>query len=335
MTRVMKRAARPRISGRPYATTRSTNLSAPVRHENPTPQRHDDDRQAAHGYTKLVQPEQLSSIGKAIVAMSGQLVGEVIDAAEAGLLDALSPSAFGALVAIAEKCHTTTRQGSVRAARIAAAIRIHARDDMRSVSKAAGSRTADRAIRELKDAQLVSVVQRGFKAPNGYSQAPIYELAKFSPSREAETSDDLPPPKEAETSDVASAIGHVASAIGHEASAVQGGVLDGSLGGSIGGGRAREARDDLPPPRYCPKHPHGTPDSCIPCKLADRNRKAWEGDRDAREKARIAREQAEAADRRNATAHCARCNGTGQIDIDDDTVDWCPDCSAWRKAARR
>jgi hypothetical protein len=111
--------------------------------------------------------------------MSGQLVGEVLDAAEAGQLDKLSRPAFCALMAVAERCHHSNRQGTVRRARIQAAI-----------FERNGYRTASRAIRELKDAGLIRVVRRGYKAPNGDTASPIYELVEFGTPKVSEASDE-------------------------------------------------------------------------------------------------------------------------------------------------
>jgi hypothetical protein len=96
--------------------------------------------------------------------MSGALVGEVLDAAEAGHLDSLSRGDVLALIAVAEKCHTTTRQGSVRMSRIQA---------LMGASRA----TAWRAMRRLKDRGLIRVVKRGYKA-HGVGHANVYELAE-------------------------------------------------------------------------------------------------------------------------------------------------------------
>lgn len=109
--------------------------------------------------------------------MSGQLVGEVLDAAEAGHLDDLSANAFVALIVIADRAHTDTRQGSVRADRIAVAIR---RPNAPWCATTAGSRsTVERAIRELKTAGRISVVKRGFNNAHGKAHAPVYEVAPF------------------------------------------------------------------------------------------------------------------------------------------------------------
>ena len=109
--------------------------------------------------------------------MSGQLVGEVLDAAEAGLLDGLSPPAFHALLAIAERCHQTTRQGWVPRSRIQAAIWGHN-----------SPRTASRAVCELRDAGLIVVVKRGYQAPGSQPMASVYELTKLTPPKVARAS---------------------------------------------------------------------------------------------------------------------------------------------------
>jgi hypothetical protein len=109
--------------------------------------------------------------------MSGQLVGEVLDAAEAGQLDGLSRAAFHALLAIAERCHHDTRQGSVRRSRIQAAIYTNN-----------GYRTASRAIRELKDAGIIRIVKRGYKS-HGRVAAPIYELTVLGTPKVSEATE--------------------------------------------------------------------------------------------------------------------------------------------------
>lgn len=97
--------------------------------------------------------------------------------------------------------------------------------------------------------------------------------------------------------------------------------------GTSTGTSSGSARDE-PPPRYCPKHPTGTSDSCIPCKHARQTHEEWM-------RARDELEQAERDARRQARENCGRCGGTGQIEIADDLVDWCPDCSAWKREAQR
>lgn len=76
--------------------------------------------------------------------MSGALVGEIIDACEHGLQ--LASSDYGALTAIAEKCHQNTRQGSVRMARIASAIRVKGKAATRKTAERAVARPIERSI---------------------------------------------------------------------------------------------------------------------------------------------------------------------------------------------
>jgi hypothetical protein len=102
--------------------------------------------------------------------MAGKLVGEVIDALEAGIT--LSDAEFRALIAIAEKCHGDTRQGSVRTARIQAAL-------------GRSKRTTERTLARLKKRDLVAVVKRGFKS-HGVAYAPIYELGLLAPPKMTE-----------------------------------------------------------------------------------------------------------------------------------------------------
>jgi len=106
--------------------------------------------------------------------MSGKLVGEVLDAIESGAIGLVPPNQRWALVAIAEKCHTNTRQGSVRFDRIKAVV-------------GKSTRTTRRALAELKDAGLIRVVKPGFKA-HGKAMSPIYELtAELVPSKSGTT----------------------------------------------------------------------------------------------------------------------------------------------------
>jgi hypothetical protein len=174
--------------------------------------------------------------------MSGQLVGEVLDAAEAGLLNGLSPPAFHALLAIAERCHHITRQGTVHKPRIQAAIHTHN-----------SSRTADRAIRALKDAGRIRIVKRGYKAPNGASAPPIYELLtlpKLSPPKVAKASRQAFA-KTGQNPAEAFAKSEEAFAKTEQAFATQGGDLNGSINGSSNG--------EVPP--YPPKPETASPQS--------------------------------------------------------------------------
>ena len=96
--------------------------------------------------------------------MSGQLVGEVIAASQAFRAAGLSERGFHALVTIAEKCHTQTRQDSVPWKHIC--------DGLYGASK----RTAERAVQDLKTFGAIRVVKCGFNNNAGRAAAPIYEI---------------------------------------------------------------------------------------------------------------------------------------------------------------
>jgi hypothetical protein len=187
--------------------------------------------------------------------VSGQLVGEVFDAAEAGQLDALSSKAFQALVVIADRAHTVTRQRSVRIGRIAASIR--RRTDGRPGSVAASQSTAERAVRELKEGGWVRVVKRGFNNNHGKVHAPIYEVAPFPSSRVTETVVGVLITLDDGNGDRGVSVKPASVPVNSGTVPVtQGDVLDGSIDGSIDGRACvREVaprpdsdpfRDDLP-----------------------------------------------------------------------------------------
>jgi hypothetical protein len=230
--------------------------------------------------------------------MSGELVGEVFDAAEAGRLEGLSRPAFAVLLAIAERCHHVSRQGTVRI------------DRMRAAIYAGNSeRTARRAIRELKDAGLIRVVKRGYKAPNGEAKSSMYEMAELAPSKVAEASDELVPSKVAETRDQASAKPEQASAKSDQASATQGGALNGPIDGPVDGGACATDAPNVPagpePNPYCSTHmPDGTTAPCVRCGTARRNLNGW---RDRRDETIRARDE--------ATRLCRLCDDRGYIGL--------------------
>jgi hypothetical protein len=100
--------------------------------------------------------------------MSGQLVGEIIAAADAFRAAGLSERGFRALIAIAEKCHTNTRQSSVPWK--------HIQQGLYGASK----RTAERAVQDLKTFGAIRVVKPGFNNNAGRVCAPIYEIASLT-----------------------------------------------------------------------------------------------------------------------------------------------------------
>ena len=100
--------------------------------------------------------------------MSGQLVGEVIDASQRLKERGVTERGFYALISIAEKCHPKSRQASVRWD--------HIRAGLYGVSK----RTAERAVQDLKSAGIVVVLKPGFNNNHGRSCAPVYWIAPLT-----------------------------------------------------------------------------------------------------------------------------------------------------------
>jgi hypothetical protein len=215
--------------------------------------------------------------------MSGQLVGEVLDAAEAGHLDGLSQGDLLALVAIAEKCGTENRQGSVRIGRIQAAM-------------GKSKRTAVRALERLKQRGHIHVVKRGFKS-HGVARASIYGLNVLAPPKVAQATDDACATQDGVSPNVLAPKRPCACAKSECACATQGGVLDGSIDGSIDGGACAtdganvpanpEPPQEIPeeeqpePPEYCPAHmPHGTDGKCGPCGSYRKHHGKWLARRD-------------------------------------------------------
>lgn len=262
--------------------------------------------------------------------MSGQIVGEVLAASDTLRARGLPPRAFYALIAIAEKAHHETRQASVRWAHIQAALYSGQRDKTGNLNRAS-LRSAERAVAELKRAGVVAVVRRGFNNGHGRAAAPVYRIEPLTvpASGLAETVEGVPASELAETRAIVPAKLETVPAKLDDRSRQTTGGLDGPIDGSTdGGARAAVVDADVPPPRYCSGHPDGTPDGCIPCKHARLKLEQWEQDhRD--------REQAEREARTLARQRCERCEGTGQIEVADNVVDWCPECSAWRRAARQ
>jgi hypothetical protein len=185
--------------------------------------------------------------------MSGQLVGEVIAASPQLRAGGLSRNGFLALIAIAEKCHHQTRQGTVRRSWIQAAI-----------YSGNSTRTAERAVRELRDAKLIDVLKRGYKAPNQKALSTMYELLELPPPIVADANGEAPATHE--WRELAAAKSGEAAAKSDQAAATQSGGLDGSTDGSTDGGAREAERTDQPdsgppdwatPPRKCRKHPNG------------------------------------------------------------------------------
>lgn len=162
--------------------------------------------------------------------MSGQLVCEVIAAAPQLRAMGLSPNGFHALIAIAEKCGHVTRQGSVPRSWIQAAI--YGSDS---------TRTAERAVRELRDAKLIDVVKRGYKAPTGEARASVYQLMELPPPIVADA--DVAPATHGWRELAAAKSGEAAAKSG-QAAATQSGGLNGLLNGLPNGDARTRARTD-------------------------------------------------------------------------------------------
>ncbi len=95
-------------------------------------------------------------------------MGEVIAASQRLRANGLTERGFHALIAIAEKCHTAKREGSVPWSHIRAGL------------YGASPSTAKRAVQDLKAAGLLRVIKRGFDNQNGRSCAPIYRIETLS-----------------------------------------------------------------------------------------------------------------------------------------------------------
>jgi hypothetical protein len=216
--------------------------------------------------------------------MAGRLVGEVLAMAPALKASGLPERAFHALVAVAEKCHTDSRRGSVRW------------DHIRAGLYGASKRTAERAVEDLKKAGLLQVVKPGFNNNHGRVCAPVYEIAPLSDpatqlSESAGTDDaiqvagSLPTDTAKTGTDTAKSDDRYRQ--NGDRSRHLGGVLDGSIDGVIdgsidGGESAGEivttaaTLEDEPPPLFCHRHPTGTEGPCGGCADARRRRQEWE-----------------------------------------------------------
>jgi len=129
--------------------------------------------------------------------VSGQLVGEVI-AARRGVLAYLSQAQTLALIAIANRCDTATRQHWVAYPEIMAAV-------------GCSRRTAERTIAALKKDGWIEVVQRGYNT-HGVVRSPVYRLAELPPPKMAEAQANVFPPCASAKSRCASAKSECASA---------------------------------------------------------------------------------------------------------------------------
>ncbi|MGD9619818.1 MAG: hypothetical protein AB7G47_04645 [Mycolicibacterium sp.] len=237
--------------------------------------------------------------------MSGQLVGEVLDASPALRASGLPERGFHALVAIAEKCHHESREGSVRW------------DHIRAGLYGASLATAKRAVKDLKTAGIVRVVKRGFDNQHGRVCAPIYRIGplpervtQMTQSHVSERVTQVNQSPGGEWVKSGGRMGHIGTRMGHP-----GDLLDGSIDGSLDGGRAhaRPAPTQIhdpgqEPPRYCPTHmPYGTHEKCGPCGNHRTNHELWT-------EARQDYTTATRAIIRHAIDNCRDCDQAGRLD---------------------
>lgn len=242
--------------------------------------------------------------------MSGQLVGEVIAAAPQLRAMGLSPNGFHALIAIAEKCHHMTRQASVRREWIQAAI-----------YGSSSPRSAERAVRELRDLKLIDVLKRGYKAPNHKAMASTYQLMELPPPIVADA--DSEAPATPGRRELAAAKSVEADAKSDKAPATQSGGLDvcpdvcpdGDARASAHARTRKAARTDKPdsrsphwatPPPKCHKHPNGYEhhERCWSCKAL----RSWDENADQRRN----QNYAEAWEEYNRLAEQARAGMYGE-----------------------
>lgn len=233
--------------------------------------------------------------------MSGQLVGEVLTASDSLRERGLSERGFHALIAIAEKAHPVTRQGSVRWSHIRAAL------------YGASQRTAERAVQDLKSSKLIAVIRPGFNNNHGSAAAPIYEI---QPLTDTDTHVAVSVGGDTDTHVAASVRGDTDKTGGRyrqteDRSRHPGVVLDGSLDGSTDGGGDDEPR--------CGRHRHiAQPPPCLDCK--------------ATREQRDANHEADHRAIRAAIDNCHDCDDYGRL-IYESNVD-CPKHPNFRRTAR-
>jgi hypothetical protein len=185
--------------------------------------------------------------------VSGQLVGEVINAAASLRSRGVSERGFHALVAIAEKA-SADRTASVRW------------DHVRAGLFGASKRTAQRAVDDLLAAGLIEVIRTGFRNQHD-ARAPIYVVRSLADddiqvSRSGNKDDDTQVSRSAELDSDKSTPDDDKSAIGSRHLGV---LLDVSFDGSFDRADVRDAIDRcssfdqfgrLDNLQDCPRHPN-------------------------------------------------------------------------------
>jgi hypothetical protein len=221
--------------------------------------------------------------------MSGQLVGEVLAAWQELRERKLSERAFHALIAIAEKADTQSRQASVRW------------DHIRAGLYGASKRTAERAVQDLRDAKIVDLVQAGYKNMH-QARAPRYVIRPLvDADTQVSVSTDLDHDTQVSASKVQIPTNRDLdtdkTGVGSRHPGV---VLDVYLTEFLDGG--------TPPPRFCPAHmPDGTTLPCVPCGHYRERHETWNTDREDR------RQALRGAIRRSIDK-CKDCTDAGRLD---------------------
>ncbi|MGE2718508.1 hypothetical protein [Mycolicibacterium celeriflavum] len=185
--------------------------------------------------------------------MSGQLVGEVINAAGSLRASGLSERGFHALIAIADKA-SSDRTASVRW------------DHIRAGLYGASKRTAQRAVDDLLAAGAIRIVKVGFRNQRT-SRAPIYEILPFmddasqvSSSTTEDRDSQVSSSSRADDDNPGSGSRQIESGSRH-----LGVLLDGSFDGSFDRAAVRDAIDEclfcdqfgrLDNLQDCPRHPN-------------------------------------------------------------------------------
>lgn len=223
--------------------------------------------------------------------MNGQLVGEVLDAIEDGRLTGLSGVDKWALIIIAEKCHSVTRQGSVRIDRIAAVT-------------GAVRRTVQRSMVRLKERDLVRVVKRGYVSPKtGEGHANVYELLPIRANQAATQACDTQGDTCIDREHVTNTPKHVTNR--PKRVTPMDVTHDGLSDGLSDGGAHAQAHDAAA--LRCPKHPDGNSEEpCRDC-MRVRHHQEQQQRNASEERRRLGRE------RRTAIDGCGLCDEFGWL----------------------
>jgi hypothetical protein len=227
--------------------------------------------------------------------VSGKIVGEVITASKELRSRGVSKSAFYALVAIAEKTNHYTREGQVRWEHIC--------DGLygKSVS------TARRAVKELIQADLIEVSQKGYRNRFG-SQATIYRVlaltTQVTKAKSVALTTQVTKASGSSFDHFRSSFDHFGSSFDHADALTSTAAAHDGNDGNDGGARPEKSTETAEPPRHCQRHPGNSTKPCGDCKQAREENDAWK----ARQSERL---RAEGQARRQAIDDCPLCDQDG------------------------